>query len=94
MMTLGRPLGFLEGRDAHDLIRATTAFSWYIGVTSHMPWLQKVLQDNMIMRLTGLPPIAKFAETVVRERMEESSVTDSSRPDFLSHFLYTRRHQP
>lgn len=94
MMTLGRPLGFLEGRDVYGLISATTGFSWYIGVTSHMPWLHKVFQDNPIMRRVGPPPIVHFAETVVRERMEKFSEADPSRPDFLSHFVDTHKRQP
>lgn len=94
MMTLGRPLGFLEGRDDYDLIKATGGFSWYIGITSHMPWLHKVSQDNMIMRRAGPPPVAHFAETVVCERIEKFSESDPSRPDFPSHFLDTHKNQP
>lgn len=94
MMTLGRPLGFLEGKDAYNLIKATSAFSWYIGLTSHMPWLHKVFQENVVMRRAGPPPIAYFAETVVRERIEKFSAADPGRPDFLSHFLDTHKQQP
>jgi cytochrome P450 len=93
MMTLGRPLGFLEGRDAFGLIKATSAFSWYIGLTSHLPWLHTIFQDNPIMRRAKPPPIAAFAEEVVRERMR-SPVNATDLSDFLSHFLETHKQHP
>jgi cytochrome P450 len=95
MMTLGRPLGFLDGKDAFSLIKATSVFSWYIGLASHMPWLHKVLQDNFIMRQFGPPPVVGFAEKVVHERLtEEAKGNSPKRRDFLSNFLETHRRDP
>lgn len=105
MLTLGKPLGFLEGRDAFHLIKASTFFTWYIGFTSHMPWLHKIFQNNIVMRtLVGPPPVAKFAEKVVAERLAEErskpAASQKARQDasggrsFLSHFIATHQQQP
>lgn len=94
MLTLGEPLGFLEGRDAYGLIKATTVFSWYIGLASHMPWLHRIFQDNFLMRRVSPPPIAQFAESVVKTRFRQSAIDNKAHSDFLSRLIDTHQHQP
>lgn len=86
MLTMGEPLGFLKTQtDMFSLIQATSVFSWYICVTTHLPKL-----NNILSPMLGQPPIVKFAEKVVRARLAEDRQGDE-RPDFISHFIETHK---
>jgi cytochrome P450 len=93
VITLGRPLGFLDDKDAFSQIKATTAFSWYIGIASHIPWIHRIFQDNPIMRRASPPPIAKFAEKIVHERLSKPT-SSREQSDSLFHFIETHKRQP
>ncbi|KIX00582.1 uncharacterized protein Z518_09647 [Rhinocladiella mackenziei CBS 650.93] len=93
-LTLGQPLGFLEGRDAYSLIQRIKAFGAYTGVVSQMPWLHKIFQDNPLMRKTKPSPFMQVVRKTVDDRLKDPDVESKPRPDLLSHFIATHREYP
>lgn len=95
-VTLGQPLGFLEGRDAFSLIERVKAFGVYTGTISQMPWLHKIFQDNPLMRKTKPSPFMKAVRSTVNDRLDKADVEkhQEDRPDLLAHFVATHQTHP
>lgn len=93
-LTMGEPMGFLDGQDAYSLIKRVKAFGAYTGVVSQMPWLHKIFQDNPLMRKTKPSPFMNAVRKRVDSRLEKAEVESQSRPDLLAHFIATHQKQP
>ena len=93
-VTLGQPLGFLEGQDAFSLIKRVKAFSTYTGTVSQMPWLHKVFQDNPVMRKTKPSPFMNAVRTTVTDRLDKADMESQEKPDLLAHFIATHKTHP
>jgi cytochrome P450 len=103
-MTFGQRLGFLEqGKDVAGLIKTLHRVGWYSAVVGQMPFLDLILDKNVIMgklELNRKASIARFVAGFMQRRITEEEttgdITDSkaqvmigrrARTDFLSKFV-------
>jgi len=74
-MTLGKPLGFLEGaRDAGGLISTIHRVGRYKALVGQMPWLDYVLEKNPFLqrvRVTRRSGIVDFVSKALKRRLSE-----------------------
>ncbi|KAJ0425453.1 cytochrome P450 [Aspergillus carlsbadensis] len=99
-LTLGSPIGCLDGKDVFGLIERIRAFRDYASVVSQMPWLHRVFQDNPLLRRVKPSPFMKLVKSTIEDRFRQSteakanSRSGSDRPDLLSHFVATHDVHP
>ncbi|KXH26155.1 benzoate 4-monooxygenase cytochrome P450 [Colletotrichum simmondsii] len=91
-LSLGKPLGFLDGYDTYGLYDKVKRFGAYVAIVSQMPWLHKVVQENFVMRRSRPSPFLKVVSEIVNERVYQGK--SDTRPDLLSYFVSTHEQQP
>ncbi|KAL2880404.1 hypothetical protein SGCOL_004121 [Colletotrichum sp. CLE4] len=91
-LSLGKPLGFLDGHDTYGLYEKIKRFGAYVAIISQMPWIHKVVQENVVMRRSRPSPFLKVVANVVTERIHQGK--SETRPDLLSYFVATHETQP
>ncbi|KAK1730007.1 cytochrome P450, partial [Colletotrichum acutatum] len=91
-LSLGKPLGFLDGYDTYGLYDKVKRFGAYVAIVSQIPWLHKVVQENFVMRRSRPSQFLKVVSEIVNGRVSQGK--SDTRPDLLSYFVATHAHQP
>jgi len=91
---MGTPIGCLEGKDAFGIIKLVKGFATYTALVSQMPWLDKILRDNPILRKTRPSPFLKLVQGQVQDRLLNPEPPGQPRSDLLSHFAATHGTYP
>lgn len=94
ILTLGAPIGCLDGQDRFGLIQKIKGFRDYASLVSQMPWLHRVFQDNPLLRRVKPSPFMGVVRSTVQHRLENFTLEDPQRPDLLSHFVASHSAYP
>ncbi|KAL3426837.1 benzoate 4-monooxygenase cytochrome p450 [Phlyctema vagabunda] len=97
-VTFSKTMGFLDsGQDVNDMIRTAEMALDYFATIGQMPWLDKFLDKNPIMRI-GPPSFGAAASFCASQVIDRLSGTDKHDPekqkDFLDYFIELKRQNP